>query len=123
MRFLAIAALLAGGMALTVSSAAAQAHSGWTQPAFSQVQADLSNLEQNVRLAMQIGRGVYLGVQLADIDADRAKALHFDEERGVEIEKVEPGSPADSAGLRAGDVLLTYNGDNFLGARQVGRLV
>jgi serine protease Do len=123
MRFLALAALLAGGMALAVSPAAAQSHFEWTQPAFAQVQADLSNLEHNLRLATQMRSGVYLGVQLADIDADRAKALHLDEERGVEIEKVEPGSPAESAGLRAGDVLLTYNGENILGARQLGRLV
>jgi serine protease Do len=123
MRFVVLAALVAGGTALGVSPAAAQSHSGWVQPVLAQVQADLSNLEQNLRLATQVRSGTYLGVQLADIDADRAKALHLDEERGVEIEKVEPGSPAESAGLRAGDVLLTYNGENILGARQLGRLV
>jgi serine protease Do len=130
MRFLAIAALTVGGMASGVSPAAAQSHSGWTQPSFAQAQADLAGareqlntLEQNLRLAAQIRRGVYLGVQLSDIDADRAKALHMDEERGVQIEKVEPGSPAENAGLRAGDVLLSYNGENILGARQLGRLV
>jgi serine protease Do len=93
------------------------------QPAFAQVQADLSNLEQNLRLATQVRGSVHLGVQLADVDADRAKALHLDEERGAEIEKVETGSPAEAAGLKAGDVLLTYNGENILGARQLGRLV
>jgi serine protease Do len=123
MRFLALAALLASGMTLAVSPVAAQSHSGWTQPAFVQVQADLSNLEQKVRAATNMRGGGYLGVQLTDIDADRAQALHLDEARGVEIEKVEPGSPAESAGLRAGDVLLTYNGENILGARQLGRLV
>jgi serine protease Do len=123
MRFLALAMLLAGASVLGVSPAAAQSHSGWAQPALAQAQADLSNLEQNLRLATQMRSGVYLGVQLADVDADRAKALHLDEERGVEVEKVEPGSPADSAGLKAGDVLLTYNGENVLGARQLGRLV
>jgi serine protease Do len=62
-------------------------------------------------------------VRLADINGDRAKALKLSEERGVEVVKVEPGSPAESAGIRAGDVLLSYNGENILGAHQLGRLV
>jgi serine protease Do len=93
------------------------------QPALAQVQADLSNLEQNLRVVTQVRSGAHLGVQLDDINADRAKALHMDEERGAEIERVEPGSPAEAAGLKRGDVLLTYNGENILGARQLGRLV
>lgn len=67
--------------------------------------------------------GSYLGVRLADIDADRAKALKLDEPRGVEVTRVEQGSPAEKAGIKPGDVLLSYNGENILGAQQLGRLV
>lgn len=67
--------------------------------------------------------GSYLGVRLADLDADRARALKLPEAEGVEITKVEQGSPAEKAGLRAGDVLLTYNGENILGAEHLSRLV
>src|SRR5690348_2996460 len=67
--------------------------------------------------------GSYLGIRLADIDADRAKALELDEPRGVEVTRVEQGSPADKAGVKAGDVLLSYNGEKILGAQQLGRLV
>jgi serine protease Do len=65
----------------------------------------------------------YLGISLAEIDADRAKALKLDEPRGVEVTRVEQGAPADKAGIRPGDVLLSYNGENILGAQQLGRLV
>jgi serine protease Do len=67
--------------------------------------------------------GSYLGVRLTDIDADRAKVLRLSETRGAEIERVEEGSPAAEAGLKAGDVLLSYNGENIVGAQQLGRLV
>jgi serine protease Do len=64
-----------------------------------------------------------LGVRLADIDAERAKVLKLGEPRGVEIKIVMEGSPADNAGIRPGDVLLTYNGETILGAQQLSRLV
>src|ERR1700761_1662511 len=123
MRFLAWMTAVCAPIILTTAPAAAQSHSGWFQPALAQMEADLSNLENNLHLAGQWRGGVYLGVRLADIDSDRAKALHLNEERGVEVVKVEPGSPAESAGLKAGDVLLSYNGENILGAQQLGRLV
>ena len=67
--------------------------------------------------------GSYLGVGLWDIDANRAKALHLGEARGAEVARVEEGGPADDAGIRAGDVLVSYNGETIIGAQQVGRLV
>jgi serine protease Do len=124
MHFLTSIKTLAAAMILAAVPAAAQSHSyGWFQPSMAQIETDLSNLENNLHLAAQWRGGVYLGVRLADIDSDRAKALHLNEERGAEVVKVEPGSPAESAGLKAGDVLLSYNGENILGAQQLGRLV
>jgi serine protease Do len=67
--------------------------------------------------------GSYLGVKLVDVDADRARTLKLSEERGVEVGAVEEGSPAENAGIRRGDVLLSYNGENVLGVQQFIRLV
>ncbi|MBV9761634.1 MAG: PDZ domain-containing protein [Acidobacteriaceae bacterium] len=121
MRVLLSTTVLAAAMALGTQSAVSQTNA-WSQK-MAQAQADLSNFENNFHLALQPRSGVYLGVRLADIDADRARALKLEEERGVEVVKVEPGSPAESAGIRPGDVLLSYNGENILGAQQLGRLV
>jgi len=67
--------------------------------------------------------GSYLGVRLVDIDDDRARALNLKDERGAEVTRVQADSPAERAGIRPGDVLLTYNGENIVGAQQLGRLV
>jgi serine protease Do len=67
--------------------------------------------------------GSRLGVHLRDIDPDRANVIKLGEARGVEVTGVEDDSPAEQAGLKAGDVLLSYNGENIVGAQQLGRLV
>lgn len=69
------------------------------------------------------GSAGYLGISIADINADRAKMLKLNEERGVEIKAVRQGSPADVAALQPGDVLLTYNGEDVVSAEQMFRLV
>jgi serine protease Do len=75
------------------------------------------NMQPYVRL------GSFLGVGLADVSSQRARSLRLDDPKGVEVVRVEPGSPAARAGLKPGDVLLTYNGENVLGGEQLGRLV
>jgi serine protease Do len=67
--------------------------------------------------------GTYLGVNLAEIDANRAKELKLKDDYGVEITRVEENSPAEKAGLKAGDVVLEYNGERVEGMEQFGRLV
>ncbi|HET8547906.1 MAG TPA: PDZ domain-containing protein, partial [Bryobacteraceae bacterium] len=67
--------------------------------------------------------GSYLGIGVAEIDAERAKALSLKEEQGVEITRVEDDSPAAKAGLRVGDVVLQYNGQRVEGTEQFMRLV
>ncbi len=69
------------------------------------------------------GSASYLGVGVADINADRAKTLKLKEERGVEITRVEDDSPAAKAGLKTGDVVLEYNGQRVEGTEQFVRMV
>jgi serine protease Do len=67
--------------------------------------------------------GSYLGVNLAEIDGTRAKELKLKETTGVEITRIEEGSPAEKAGLKPNDVVLEYNGQHVEGMEQFGRLV
>ena len=71
----------------------------------------------------QLIGGSYLGVSLAEVDSKRAAELRLKEPYGVEITRVEEGSPADKAGLKSGDVVVEYNGEHVEGMEQFGRLV
>jgi serine protease Do len=70
-----------------------------------------------------LGSGSYLGVGVAEISAERVKALKLKEERGVEVTRIEDDSPALKAGLKAGDVVLDYNGQRIEGTEQFVRMV
>jgi serine protease Do len=52
----------------------------------------------------------YMGAYLQDVDSQLAQAFNLKQVGGVAITKVEPGAPADRAGLKAGDVVLAMNG-------------
>src|SRR5580704_15996070 len=65
----------------------------------------------------------YLGVNLADIDANRAKALNLPEAMGAEVTRLLPASPAAAAGLRLNDVITQYNGLRVDGWVQLSRLI
>lgn len=65
----------------------------------------------------------YLGVGVAEINAERAKALNLKEERGVEVTSITEDSPAAKAGIQRGDVVLEYNGQRVEGMEQFSRLV
>ena len=65
----------------------------------------------------------FLGVGVSDIDSERAKALKLKEEYGVQITRVDEDSSAEHAGLKAGDVVLAYNGQRVEGTEQFIRMV
>ena len=52
----------------------------------------------------------YLGVKLQDIDRNLAEAYKLPKPEGSLVTQIEPSSPAAKAGLKAGDVILKYNG-------------
>ena len=68
-------------------------------------------------------RSGWLGIEISEINADKAKELKLSETRGVVVGSVEPDSPAAKAGLKENDVILSYEGQNVEGTIQFRRLV
>lgn len=65
----------------------------------------------------------FLGVGVAEIDDDRAKALNLKEDHGVVVMSVGDNTPAAKAGLKQSDVILEFNGDRVEGVEQFQRMV
>jgi serine protease Do len=65
----------------------------------------------------------WLGIDISEVNSDKAKQLKLAETRGVIVESVEPESPAAKAGLKENDVILSYEGQTVEGTVQFRRLV
>jgi len=57
----------------------------------------------------KVNRGM-LGVSIQPVTSELAQGLGLKEVRGVLVNSVVPGGPADKAGLKSGDVILQFNG-------------
>lgn len=54
--------------------------------------------------------GGYLGVVLTPLDAEKAKAMKLDVgTKGARVERVQPGGPAEKAGIKADDVIVSVD--------------
>ncbi len=69
-----------------------------------------------------VARG-WLGVSLAELEQDFAPLLKLDEPRGVMINIVYEGSPAQKAGLQCEDVIVEVNGVKVTDIRRLQRVV
>jgi serine protease Do len=67
--------------------------------------------------------GSYLGVETADVTKENAGKFGLREVRGVAVEKVMDGSPAQTAGLQSGDVILKFNGEDVTSVRKLTRMI
>lgn len=75
------------------------------------------------RVVVQPDDSGYLGIGVAEVTSERAKALRLKEERGAEVTSVAADSPAAKAGFKEGDVVLEYNGQAVQSRAQLTRMV
>jgi serine protease Do len=66
----------------------------------------------------RVTRG-YLGVLIQDLDRSLADALGLDDTEGALISEVQESTPAARAGLKSGDVILSFDGHDVKDSRQL----
>ena len=64
-----------------------------------------------------------LGVGIQEVSEDLARSFGLDSPRGALITSVEPGSPAQRAGLQVGDIITGFNGDAIGSLEELPRKV
>ncbi len=95
-------------------------YGGWA-PAAAQ-EDDEDERRERVRVAFS-GGGAYLGVEILDVDGERASELGMARPYGVYIGGVVDGEPAAEAGIEEGDVVVAWNGDRVESVAGLRRLV
>ncbi|WP_420238556.1 PDZ domain-containing protein [Telmatobacter bradus] len=65
----------------------------------------------------------YLGVELADVDAQRALALRLKDTHGAVITLIDHDAPAGQIGLKVNDVVLEINGTAVQNAEELRRVL
>ncbi len=85
-----------------------------------------SNIVRSVtEIILESGKVVrgWLGVQIQMMDEDLAASFNYAGEGGVLITHVEPGSPADEAGQRRADIIVSLDGQPMDDSNRVRHIV
>ncbi|MGD0585913.1 MAG: DegQ family serine endoprotease [Oryzomonas sp.] len=70
----------------------------------------------------KVTRG-YLGIRFQPLTADLAKSFGLDTDKGALIANVDKDTPAEKAGLKAGDIILEYDGKPITEGNELPRYV
>lgn len=70
----------------------------------------------------RVRRG-WLGVHIQSIDESLAESMGLETQKGALVASVEPGSPADRAGFKPGDVIVEFNDAQVENARALPKMV
>jgi serine protease Do len=85
-----------------------------------------SNIAQEVVAELRengtVERG-WLGVMIQPVTPDVADSLGLDQPKGALVAKITPDSPAEKAGLRQGDIIVGFDGQDIEEVRDLTRIV
>lgn len=80
------------------------------------------NIISQLRDTGKVTRG-YLGIRFQPLTADLAKSFGMKSDKGALIANVEKDTPAEKAGLKAGDVITEYDGKQINESNELPRYV
>jgi len=87
------------------------------------IPADLAKQVTGQLLQFGETRRGWLGVGVNELTLDQARAVGFDTPKGAIVSRVTPQSPADRAGIRPKDIIITFNRRSVNNSRELSRAV
>jgi S1-C subfamily serine protease len=78
---------------------------------------------QGEPLVAALAGGPRLGVQIRDLGKDDLAKFKLSSQNGVVVDEVTEDSAAEKAGVKSGDVIVQFDGENVRSAAQLTRLV
>jgi serine protease Do len=88
-----------------------------------QIGAIIQFFEKPFPLLVHSSSQGYLGVSIADVDADKAQTLKLKDAHGAVITLIDHDAPAGQVGLKINDVVLAINGDSVENAEQLRKML
>ncbi len=82
----------------------------------------LSNVYRQLKNDGKVKRG-WLGVYIQEVDKDLAISFGLEKPRGAVVAKILDKSPAQKSGLKQGDVILSFNGEDVNKSKDLPLLV
>ncbi|GGE72161.1 DegQ family serine endoprotease [Massilia psychrophila] len=110
------------GEVVGINSQIATLSGGYNGISFAVPIDEAIRVADQLRKTGKVTRG-RLGVQIGDVSKDVAESLGLGKERGAEVSLVEPGGPAEKAGIKVGDIILKFNGTVIERSADLPRLV
>jgi len=108
----------AAGEVIGVSTAIVSPNGGSVGIGFAIPSNHVTAVVEQLKETGSVERG-WLGVSLQDLDAALAESLGVDTTKGALVAEVVDGSPAEDAGLEAGDVVVRFDGEEIDSVRDL----
>ena len=105
-------AIVAGAVVLSFGAGLAHGQAWGISPIFAEESTQAATLSQG-----------YLGIDIADVDADKTQALRLKDTHGAVITLIDHDAPAGQIGLKLNDVVLQLNGQAVDSADQFRRML
>ena len=110
------------GEVIGINSQIATLSGGYNGISFAVPIDEAMRVSDQLKKSGKVTRG-RIGVQIGELAKEVAESLGLKSAQGAEVSLVEPGGPADKAGIKAGDIILKFNGVQINRSSDLPRLV
>ena len=110
------------GEVIGINSQIATLSGGYNGISFAVPIDEAMRVSDQLKKSGKVTRG-RIGVQIGELSKEVAESLGLKAAQGAEVSLVEPGGPADKAGIKAGDIILKFNGMQINRSSDLPRLV